>query len=738
MSSALSHIKSKWRMRILLKVVAWVVLALTFILFMNWSDTLEWYWLVIVGLVASLFIFKEYRQLPDRDEVAKLINRQFDLVQYSTELTFEEPRNQLEAIQVARVNDALKQKLPAFKYPVHWKDLLLVSVLLISIEFAVRLLPILDQKVTISETTQADIANAPITPAANDSVYITEARVIISPPAYSRIKKSTSSDLNLSIPDQSSLIWNISFNGEPKAIWMSVNGGDSLAAKPSDSDFTFQLRPKQSTLYTINYRDQKGRTQSTPFHEINVIADQPPELVIKGMPQFQRIDYERGLSMDLDLSISDDYGLVDGYIVATITKGSGESVKFREQKIALPGAVRGKKVVIPVSFDLDELDMEPGNELYFYATAFDNREPSSQQSRTDTYFVILKDTAQLEFSLQGALGVDLMPDYFRSQLQIIIDTRKLIEERGQLPKKDFNFESNALGYDQKQLRLKYGQFIGEEEDSGLEIQDEPEEPDPTGDVLSEFGHDTDAENEEGQWMDRGTESHDDHEHHGEEEESPLEQFIHEHEDEETATFYTQSLKSKLRAALNEMWDAELYLRLFQPEKSLPYQLEAQKLLKEIRNHARIYVQRIGFDPPPVNVAEHRLTGKMEDLNEGSFKEDIEKEITYPAIRTAIQWIEEQRHDLKWDATGKRILREAGNELAGLAIENPGQYLDVLNQLKSILEVQEVNDEHKRLLRTIALKMELAIPKSAPTPASNTISSDEYSDAFIESLTNKRP
>uniref|UniRef100_UPI0032EFA022 hypothetical protein n=1 Tax=Ekhidna sp. TaxID=2608089 RepID=UPI0032EFA022 len=725
-------------MRILLKAAAWGVLALVFMLFMNWNDLLEWYWLVVVGLVASLFIFKEYRQLPDQVAVAKLVNRQFDLVQYSTELIFEEPRNQLEAIQLARVNDALRQELPAFKYPVYWKDLLLVSVLLISIGFAARLFPMLNQTTAISESTQMDSGNALTSPVTNDSVYITETRVMVSPPAYTRIKKSTSSDLNLSIPDQSSLTWNISFNKEPKTIWMSVNGGDSLAAKISGSGFLFELKSKQSTLYVINYMDEKGHTYSTPFHEINVIADQPPELVIKGMPQFQRIDYEKGLSMDLDLSISDDYGLVDGYIVATITKGSGESVKFREQKIALPGAVRGKKVVMPVSFDLDELDMEPGNELYFYATAFDNREPSSQQSRTDTYFVILKDTAQIEFSLQGALGVDLMPDYFRSQLQIIIDTRKLIEERGQLPKKDFNFESNALGYDQKQLRLKYGQFIGEEEDSGLEIQEEPDEPDPTGDVLSEFGHDTDAENEEGQWMDRGTESHDDHEHEGEEVESPLEQFIHNHEDEETATFYTQSLKSKLRAALNEMWDAELYLRLFQPEKSLPYQLEAQKLLKEIRNHARIYVQRIGFDPPPVNVAEHRLTGKMEDLNEDSFEEDIEKEVTYPAMRTAIQWVEEQRHDWKWDATGKRILREAGNELAGLAIEKPGQYLDVLNQIKSLLEVQEMGDEHKLLLRAIALKMELAIPKSAPTPASKTISSDEYSEAFIESLTNKHP
>ena len=66
--------------------------------------------------------------------------------------------------------------------------------------------------------------------------------------------------------------------------------------------------------------------------------------------------------------------------------------------------------------------MEPGNELYFYFNAIDNKDPKPQLSRTDTYFFVLEDTTELEFSLEGNLGVDLMPEYFRSQRQIIIDT----------------------------------------------------------------------------------------------------------------------------------------------------------------------------------------------------------------------------------------------------------------------------------------------------------------------------
>ena len=68
-------------------------------------------------------------------------------------------------------------------------------------------------------------------------------------------------------------------------------------------------------------------------------------------------------------------------------------------------------------------------------------------------------------------------------------------------------------------------------------------------------------------------------------EDPLEEYLHNHDDPEESTLFTQSLKSKLRQALNQMWDAELHLRLYTPDKSLPFQYKAQKLIQEIKNSA---------------------------------------------------------------------------------------------------------------------------------------------------------
>src|SRR5690606_41643874 len=58
---------------------------------------------------------------------------------------------------------------------------------------------------------------------------------------------------------------------------------------------------------------------------------------------------------------------------------------------------------------------------------------------------------------------------FRSQRQLIIDTERLIAEKPVIPKQEFNARSNELGFDQKSLRLKYGQFMGDE----TEIQAPP-------------------------------------------------------------------------------------------------------------------------------------------------------------------------------------------------------------------------------------------------------------------------
>lgn len=731
-SGPLKRISRRWNSRLFLKAVAWFLVILAF----GWSiSSLFGYTTLVMGtatILALILVLVEKRRSPKQADVVRLINEQFQSTEYSTELIFDSGTKGITAIQRERVLKILSQELPKFRYPIVWKDVLWTSTVMIIVFGGLWFSRTVDQPISEVENVSASSPLKTIA-VASDSVFLEKTSVVINPPKYTGLGQKTLLDLDVSAPAQSKLSWSLKFSGIPKAVWLRFNSGDSLPLKGKGNDWWLSRRPLQNELYTVNFVNQNGTTVSSKYHEVQLVQDEPPAIAVEGIPQFQRLDYRKGLSLEMQVKITDDYALTDGFLIATITKGSGESVKFREQKVPFKKEVKGSAFSAKVILNLDGFDMEPGNELYFYGSAFDNKEPEKQQARTETFFYILEDTTEIAFSLQGALGIDLMPDYFRSQLQIILDTEKLLREKDQLTEYEFNSESNSLGFDQKQLRLKYGQFIGEEEDSGLELeQEDVPQPDVSGEgVLDEFGHNTDKENEEGQWMDRGTEH--DHEEDHTQEDNPLEAFMHEHEDEETSSFYTQTLKSKLRAALNEMWSAELYLRLYSPEESLPYQYKAQKLLKEIRNHARIYVQRIGFDPPPVNEAESRLTGKLKELNDRPFAQSTDSEVEYPAIREAIVVMDQLDELSPWSSEVKEILQRAGDELAGLAIEFPGKYLSTLNDLRNILELEKLSNDDSGKITAIRRTMEKALPDENEVPSPTNRPNSEMTKLFIENL-----
>ncbi len=758
----ISHIKLRWQRRLWLRSISWWLLTLALCTWLFLMSASYWVWVLAAAITIAILSYRVSR-LPQQEAVVQLINEQIGDVQYSGALFIQDADTALGALQRRRALQRLEKVDLHFRFPVAWKDVMVVSVL--SVLGAVLVSAVLPTD--LPKSPQSELASTYLISGENaevsDTTKIKGIRASIDPPQYTGLRRRVSEDPNLSLIEGAEVSWAVSFSAEPAAVWMVLNNEDSVALSKSGGEWVTRLQAK-AAIYAIRFRDVKDQVFSTPYYAMQLVEDQPPEVQITDVPQFQRLEFSPTLSLPFKVRMSDDFGLSGGYLVATITKGSGEAVKFRELKIPFPKIPKGKSFTSTVELRISDYDMEPGNELYFYAYAEDNREPSHQSSRTETHFFVLKDTSQVEFSLQGALGVDLMPDYFRSQLQIILDTEKLVSEKRQMDTHDFNSASNALGFDQKALRLKYGQFIGEEEDSGLEVDRETPEVAPEGteedqeSTVRRFGHDTDHENEEGEWMDRGAD-HDghDHDHHGhnhgnmgqnheghlheesmdpDAEEDPLEGFLHNHEDEETATFYTQTLKSKLRAALSEMWDAELYLRLYQPEKSLPYQYRAHELLKEIRNHARIYVQRIGFDPPSVNEAESRLSGDLDEIHNRHFEVEVLDEDDYLSIRRAIKVVSDLQSGEEFIQEMRDDLETAGTFVASLVMENPGLHLRLLNRLRSLIDLPKVEYAHLAELQLLTRELTSLLPSETQQPEAVLWEESPYTQNFVEQLSDR--
>ncbi|HAI38724.1 MAG TPA: tryptophan-rich sensory protein, partial [Maribacter sp.] len=347
-----------------------------------------------------------------------------------------------------------------------------------------------------------------------------------------------------------------------------------------------------SGFYSFKFQNEEGTEFTSDLFSLEAVADNPPEIEILGLEQYTYFDFSDKKLVELQSTITDDFGIDESYIIATVSKGTGESVKFREEKLNFKEAIsKGTKSLRATKIlDLNALKMEVGDELYFYIEAFDEKQPKRNVARSETYFAVIKDTVGEQFGVEGTLGVDQMPDYFRSQRQLIIDTEKLIKDKPSISIQEFKSRSNELGFDQKALRLKYGQFMGDESEmeeapAVIESHEEGEDHDHAEDqenILKEFMHDHDGDNEHNLVEQHGHE----HEETSEETEDPLHDYLHNHDDPEESTLFEESLKTKLRKALSIMWDAELHLRLYEPEKSLPFQYEALKYIQEIKNSAR--------------------------------------------------------------------------------------------------------------------------------------------------------
>lgn len=568
------------------------------------------------------------------------------------------------------------------------------------------------------------------------AVVIEELGIEITPPAYTTIKKSKAESPHLIIPEGSKVSWVADFSDEVIRAKIIFSGKDSVTLKKTGAHlYSTSHIVNERGFYQVQWEHNKGISISE-YYKIELIKDQAPKVTIDNINQFTRLPFSDKLVVPVKSTLRDDYGLADASIVATVSKGSGESVKFREERLRFdkPQKISGKHVVGEIVLNLNKLGMEPGDELYFYVEATDNKTPSPNYNRTETFFIALQDTTKVEFMEDEGLGVDLMPEYFRSQRQIIIDTEKLLRERKEMTKQQFNATSNELGYDQKVLRLRYGQFLGEEfEDQIGHVEPESQEEESTESIIEKFGHAHDKENEHNLVAEKKptppAHAHDD----PKDKEDPLAAFAHNHDDGEVATFFVQSVRAKLKAALTVMWDAELHLRLFDPEKSLPYQYTALKLLKEISNDSRIYVHRTGFDPPPLK-EEKRLSGDLSEVQTSTGKGTANQDDSFQSIRMALALTERMigSNTVLISDADRQTFYKAGQELAQIVLEQPN-YLEGLTLLKTLLDGEGEEKQRKEILLKIRSLLWSVLPHQINGPAQKPLTTHLLDQHFLQSL-----
>jgi hypothetical protein len=413
-------------------------------------------------------------------------------------------------------------------------------------------------------------AAAPATPPAvtqaNKPIIDGEVHLRVTPPTYTGVAPFDTGARDIVVPQFSEIRWCIN---NPRGAQPTVELGDGQTLT-IDKDCA-KLRVEDSLFWRV-------RGAASTRYNIRVTPDQAPQVTIIEPTELIHLLPKDTKSVQLSVSAKDDYAITRASLHMTLARGSGENIRFSDKEVPLPQSADPKSRNWKKQWTLAELGMEPGDELYFFVRATDNA-PSPHTAQSPTYTLRLPgpDAESLEST---ALPSVTKPENLRSQRQIILDTEQLVADlkaHPDMPQSTLRNRSEIIASDQAKLRLRYGQFLGEE--SSLFGEEEHEEHHDAGGARP------------------GSEL------------SVMKAFGHAHDQEDNATIFDPQTKAILKRALAAMWDAEKSLRAISPKTALPPEYKALDAIKELQAAERVYLHRTAFVPPALK-EEKRMSGDM--------------------------------------------------------------------------------------------------------------------------------
>jgi hypothetical protein len=441
-------------------------------------------------------------------------------------------------------------------------------------------------------TTPAPGAGRP-SPAAATDITVLAAKLTVTPPTYTGLAERDESELSTQAPENSRLRWTLRLSPQPLSAELVFHDGERLPLVREGEDWIATRVLARSTLYRL-VPGGPLPLRDDPLHRLDALPDQPPQLRV--------ITPERSLTMAtpgqrrwaLSFQASDDYGLGTARLALTLAQGTGEQVTVTERSLALPGEGDAKLRRYTRTLDLAALGLGEGDDLIVRLVVSDNRAPSPQSTRSTSLILRWPPPASSQSTGMEGLVKKTLPAYFRSQRQIIIDAEALVEQRPQLSPDRLMQRSDTLGVDQRILRMRYGQFLGEESEG------EPEPP-PSADGEE---HSLDDGHDHGGEPPAGLGAMPD----------VIAEFGHTHDVSEAATLLDPETRELLRKALNAMWLSEGELRQGQPGQALPHAYRALGFIKQVQQASRIYLARVGLELPPIDQT-RRMTGDRAGLGD---------------------------------------------------------------------------------------------------------------------------
>ncbi len=508
-------------------------------------------------------------------------------------------------------------------------------------------------------------------------------KIWIIEPAYTKRPLVNQTSADVEFIQGAQINWDLATTSFAQHVQLLINGKELVNLIPDKTNRHWHISKKigSTGFYQITIDNNLSA-----YFKLSAIKDLPPVIHMLAPGQYTLLSPGNYKPVQVRAELTDDFGLSSVRLMATVASGGGESVKFRQFQLPLLPVFSGQplKIALHQSLDLKTLQIGSGDELFFYLIASDNR---GLQTRTAMYYVNFKDTSR-QSEVSGLVkGLNPVPEYFRSERQLIIDTEKLLKEKKTLTNAEFKEKSNDLGIDQQLLRQRYSKFLGEESSAAESVP----ESDKATDQVVQSG--TTAKT------------------------SVDAMFTEKPDNADDADIFEPVIKAELKAALNQMWLAERMLRTYKLSDARPFEYSALRLLKLVQEKTRAYVSKTSFQPMAVQPFVKRLSGEQSKISDYSFSQhDLPLNDRLLLIRQAIPVLEKLKESIAITSAEKAILEKAGTVLSVEAISQPGLYLSSLAAMHHLITgFDSTNAYAGSGVRQLLDKIEKACLKLIPTP-----------------------
>lgn len=193
---------------------------------------------------------------------------------------------------------------------------------------------------------------------------LTDFLISLNYPSYlGRTNETLQSVGDLIIPEGTKVIWDFTTEYTDK-VAMKFNGKEAEVNQKSKSEYSYAARIRSDNAYKIYISNKDIPTPDSMAYAINVVKDQYPVISAE-----QFTDSTNAKLIYFVGNASDDYGLNSLSFNYTITDDKGR-VK-PENKIKINKS-EGRETQYTYTFDINELQLNPGDNVNYYFEVYDN------------------------------------------------------------------------------------------------------------------------------------------------------------------------------------------------------------------------------------------------------------------------------------------------------------------------------------------------------------------------------